>query len=97
MEITLNNLFGIIKDVFELFISLIKVFLDWLLNVNLTNFIISIFFIYLAYKISQKLNDLMMVYVKKKKLNKDHSQTISYISTFVFILLLIIFAFNYFS
>ena len=32
MEITLNNIFGIIKDVFELFISLIKVFFDWLLN-----------------------------------------------------------------
>ena len=96
MEITLNNIFGIIKDVFELFISLIKVFFDWLLNVNLTNFIISIFFIYLAHKVSQKLNELMTIYVKKKKLNKDLSQPISYVSTFVFYLILIIFAFLYF-
>ena len=73
---TLNDLFNTLKNVFLLFGDLIKLFFDWLLNVDLTNFIVVTIVIYIVYKAKVKLSDFMIEIAKKRSPNKDVTEAV---------------------
>ena len=85
-----------LNDIFDGLKNLIHLFFNWLMNVDLTPAIIIASTVYVAYKATQKLNIAMTEMVGKKNPNKDISQSITYITDFIFYVILLVLAYFFF-
>lgn len=94
---TLNDIFDGIKNIFLMFLDLIHLFFNWLLNVDLTNFIVITIVIYIVYKAKVKLNDFMIEIAKKRSPNKNVTEAVETITLYIFFIVLIALAYWYFG
>ena len=94
---TLNDIFDGIKNIFLMFLDLIHLFFNWLLNVDLTNFIVITIVIYIVYKAKVKLNDFMIEIAKKRSPNKNVTEAVETITLYIFFIVLMALAYWYFG
>jgi TonB family protein len=87
---TLKNIFDFIKNFVDSIIGLLHVFFDWLINVDLTFFIVASLTIYIIYKVSKKIEAFTDSFLKSLYPNKDLTSVGEAIFIVLFISLLIL-------